>query len=77
MHTRVTKRGQVSIPSDIRRRLHIDPDTRLEWIIEGVTVRVIPLPADAIKAFRGSGKKGLVRRLLQDRRKDWKIEDGS
>ena len=77
MHTKVTKRGQVSIPSAIRKKLHIGPDTRLEWLVEGDSVRVISLPADAIKAFRGSGKKGMVRRLLQDRRKDRKQENGS
>ena len=77
MHTKVTKRGQVSIPSDVRKKLHIGPDTRLEWMIEGATVRVIPLPADAIEAFRGSGKRGIVRRLLQERRKDRKRENGS
>ena len=77
MHTRVTKRGQVSIPSDVRKKLHIGPDTRLEWEIEGATVRVIPLPADGIEAFRGSGNKGMVKRLLQDRRKDRKRENES
>ena len=33
------------------------PDTTLEWVVEGATARVIPLPADPLKAFRGSGKK--------------------
>jgi AbrB family looped-hinge helix DNA binding protein len=77
MHTKVSKRGQVSIPSDVRKKLQIGPNTRLEWIIEGATARVLPLPEDAIKAFRGSGKKGLVRRLLQDRKKDRKRENES
>lgn len=70
MRTRVTKRGQVSVPSDVRRRLQIGPDTLLEWVIEGSTVRVIPLPADPIRAFRGSGPKGATQSLLRERRRD-------
>jgi AbrB family looped-hinge helix DNA binding protein len=77
MHTKVTKRGQVSIPSEVRKKLQIGADTRLAWMIEGDTVRVVPLPADAIKAFRGSGNKGLVRQLLRDRKTDQKRENGS
>ena len=70
MRTKVTTRGQVSIPSAVRKRLHIKPETLLEWIIEGNTARVVPIPDDPIAAFRGSGKKGEVRRLLADRRRD-------
>jgi len=77
MHTTVTSRGQVSIPADVRKKLVIGPGTRLAWMVEGATVRVIPIPADAVKAFRGSGKKGMVRQLLQDRKKDRKRENGS
>jgi len=70
MRTKVTVRGQVSIPSEVRRQLRIKPDTQLEWIVEGSTVRVIPIPDDPIASLRGSGKKGEVRRLLSDRRRD-------
>lgn len=77
MRTRITKRGQVSVPSEVRKKLHIGPNTTLEWIVEGNTARVIPLPSDPIGAFRGSGKKGLVKRLLQERRRDRQKENGS
>jgi AbrB family looped-hinge helix DNA binding protein len=70
MRTRVSKRGQVSVPSKIRKQLRIGPDTTLEWVVEGATARVIPIPADPVKAFRGSGKNGLVNRLLEERRQD-------
>ena len=70
MRTRVTNRGQVSIPAAIRRKLHITANTALEWIVEGSAVRVIPIPEDPIAALRGSGKRGAVRRLLEDRRRD-------
>lgn len=70
MRTRVTDRGQVSIPAEIRRKLGIGAKTSLEWVIEGNALRVIPIPDDPIAALRGSGKPGAVRRLLADRRKD-------
>ena len=68
MRTKLTKRGQASIPSEIRHQLGIRPGTTLEWVVEGATARMIPLPADPLRAFRGSGKKGMVKRLLEERR---------
>jgi AbrB family looped-hinge helix DNA binding protein len=70
MRTKVTIRGQVSIPAPVRRQLQIKADTTLEWIVEGNTVRVIPLPDDPLAAFRGSGRGGSVQALLKDRRRD-------
>jgi AbrB family looped-hinge helix DNA binding protein len=75
MRTKVSKRGQVSVPSKIRKLLRIGPDTAVEWVVEGGTARIIPIPADPIEAFRGSGKKGLVSQLLRDRRRDRQRED--
>jgi bifunctional DNA-binding transcriptional regulator/antitoxin component of YhaV-PrlF toxin-antitoxin module len=63
------------VPSEVRRKLRIGPDTTLEWVIEGATARVIPIPSDPIKAFRGSGKKGLVKKLLKERKRDRQRED--
>ena len=77
MRTKVTKRGQVSVPSEVRKRLKIGPDSKLEWVVEGNTARIIPLPADPLRAFRGSGKKGTVRRLLRERREDRRRENAS
>jgi AbrB family looped-hinge helix DNA binding protein len=74
MRTKVTKRGQVSVPSEVRKQLRIGPKTQLEWIIEGNTVRVIPLPSNPLKAFRGSGTVS-VEDLLKERRKDRRREN--
>ena len=77
MRTKVTKRGQVSVPAEVRKKLQIGPETTLEWVVEGATARIIPLPVDPIKAFRGSGKKGLVKRLLEERGRDARRENAS
>jgi AbrB family looped-hinge helix DNA binding protein len=70
MCTKMTKRGQVSVPSEVRKKLKLGPNTTLEWVVEGNTARVIPLPSDPVSAFRGSGKKGMVKRLLRERQRD-------
>jgi len=77
MRTKMSKRGQISVPSKVRKQLNLRPNTALEWVIEGATARVIPVPEDPIRAFRGSGKKGLVKQLLRERRRERQREDAS
>jgi hypothetical protein len=57
MKRKVTKREHVPAPSGVRRQLHIGPKVTLERIVERATARVIPVPADPVKTFRGSGKR--------------------
>ncbi len=75
MRTTVTERGQVSIPAPIRRKLGIEPLTRVEWVVEGASARLIPIPRDPISALRGSGRPGAVKRLLSERQRDRRTED--
>ncbi len=71
MKTTVSTRGQVSIPSELRKKYHIEAETELEWIEEGNTIRVIPLPKDPIGAFRGAGKGRYTSdKLVRDRKKE-------
>jgi AbrB family looped-hinge helix DNA binding protein len=75
MRTKVTKRRQVSVPSQVRNRLQIGPNSKLEWVVAGKTARAKPLPADPVKAFQASGKKGMVKRLVRDRARDRQGKD--
>ena len=71
METIISRRGQTVIPAEIRKRHNIKDGDQLVWIDDGQSIRVIPIPADPIKALRGSGKgQNLTTILLDERRKD-------
>jgi AbrB family looped-hinge helix DNA binding protein len=71
MRSTITSRGQTVVPALIRERFRLGPSTRLEWIVESDgSIRVVPVDADPITAFRGSGGGGASERLLEDRRHD-------
>ena len=70
MRSTITKRGQTVIPAEIRRRFHLGPSGRLEWIVDDATIRVVPVSEDPVEAFRGRGKGGATRRLLLERKRD-------
>ncbi|MBI3949371.1 MAG: AbrB/MazE/SpoVT family DNA-binding domain-containing protein [Acidobacteria bacterium] len=66
MRTTVTSRGQTIVPARIRQDHRIGPETQLEWIDDGETIRVVPIPQDSIRAAKGISK-GLHQRLLKER----------
>lgn len=71
METTVTRRGQTNIPAAIRRRHDIKEGDRITWLDDGETIRIVPVPADPIRALRGSGRgRSLVTALLRQRRHD-------
>jgi len=72
MKTTVTARGQTVIPAKIRKEHQIEISTKLEWIDDGETIRVVPLPTDPIEAAKGISK-GLYRRLMEERELERKL----
>jgi bifunctional DNA-binding transcriptional regulator/antitoxin component of YhaV-PrlF toxin-antitoxin module len=58
------------IPAEVRRRFHLTPAERLEWIIEPDGIRVVPVKENPIEAFRGRGQGGGTQRLLEERQAD-------
>jgi AbrB family looped-hinge helix DNA binding protein len=68
MRSTITSRGQTVVPAPIRERFRLGPSTRLEWLVESDgSIRVVPVDADPITAFRGSGAGGSTARLLAER----------
>lgn len=47
---RITSKGQVTIPQEIRERLGLLPDTEVEWEVEG--------DAAVVRKARGSRRRG-------------------
>jgi AbrB family looped-hinge helix DNA binding protein len=71
MRTTVTKRAQTVVPAALRKRYGIKGGDFLEWIDDGKVIKVIPIPADPIKALRGSARgEKLVKKLLKSRQED-------
>lgn len=71
MVTTMTRRGQTVVPAEIRRRLRIAANTRLEWLTDGESIRVFPLPTDPIRGARGVAKgTGLLKTLMENRKKE-------
>jgi len=70
MRSTITERGQTVIPAAIRRQLGLQASDRLEWILVSDGLRVVPVKADPVAAFRGRGLGGATQRLITDRRQD-------
>jgi len=49
---RITSKGQVTIPQDIRERAGLLPHTEVEFVYDGKTVRIVR--ADRKKTSRGA-----------------------
>ena len=56
MTTAISSRGQTVIPAEIRARHHLTEQSRLAWIDDGHTIRVVPLAAGSNKYGRGIAK---------------------
>ena len=76
MRSTITSRGQTVIPAAIRERFDLGPSQRLEWLVEeDGSIRVVPVVASPVQAFRGQGRAGgSTARLLADREIDRKAE---
>lgn len=67
-------KGQIVIPSDIRKRYHIEPGTEIQIMEYGGIIYLIPPVQDPIKAACGilPLNPSLSEKLLRERRKEFK-----
>lgn len=66
MTSTVTVRGQTAIPASIRRQFNITARTRLEWIDDGHSITVVPVPQDPIRALQGKYKDSRLSQALAE-----------
>jgi AbrB family looped-hinge helix DNA binding protein len=50
---RITAKGQITIPAELRKRFGIRSSTRINWIEEKGRLVLIPMTARGIKGIRG------------------------
>jgi bifunctional DNA-binding transcriptional regulator/antitoxin component of YhaV-PrlF toxin-antitoxin module len=75
MRTTVTVRGQTAVPSKIRKMFRMDAKSKIEWIVEGNTIKIVPIPKDPVKTFEGALKGKLdFKDFIKDRQKERKEE---
>ncbi len=73
MISTVTVRGQTAIPIAIRKRYKIKSQTKLEWIDDGHTISILPIPNNPISALKGKFKDtDLLGALLKSRQEERK-----
>jgi AbrB family looped-hinge helix DNA binding protein len=76
----VTSKGQLVVPSRIRRRFGIKPGTRVHFIEQGDRIIFQPVTREYIRGFRGMfklkpGEKSAVREHLEEHREEREKEN--
>lgn len=67
MGMRITSKGQVTIPAHIREALGFLPETEVEFVVEGSTVRIVRAEPEkgetrgrrAVRSLRGRATTGM------------------
>ena len=75
--SKVTVKGQVLIPGDIRKRLHINPGSEVRFLEYGNVVCIVPVvkePVDDAYGFLRDGGTSTTEELLKERSKDFRNE---
>jgi len=71
METIATVKGQIVIPSSVRRKLSIKPGTRIEIEVDEEHQRIIltPITREYVNSLRGKYKgKGLLKALMAEKK---------
>jgi len=72
----VTSKGQLVIPSKLRRRFGIKPGTRVNFFEEDDGIKIIPVTSETIKAnigFLGKDGPSLLKALMEEKKKEREV----
>ncbi len=74
---KVSSKGWVVIPAEIRARYHIRPGDQMQVVDYGGHIAIIPVVEDPIRKAFGffKGEPSLTEGLLEERRKERERED--
>ena len=73
METTATSKGQIVIPSSVRRKFGIKEGTRIQIEVDEQAKRIIlkPITREYIHSLRGKYRgKGLLKELMADRKRE-------
>ena len=73
----VGRRGQVTIPAEVRRAIGLEPGQRVEVSLQGKTIVLRPIPQNLLDALRGYMKDGpsLTTALAREHAAELKRDD--
>jgi AbrB family looped-hinge helix DNA binding protein len=75
MVTYATVKGQIVIPAELRRKYGIKAGTKINVIDTGEAILLKPVTEESLKCLQGKLKgKGVLKSLLEERRKDAQSE---
>lgn len=75
MKTKLTKRGQTVVPSEIRKHFNLGESSMLQWMVEGDIITVVPFPKKPVEALKGAMKGQIsFKKFMDDRQSDREIE---
>lgn len=75
METYATVKGQIVIPAKLRRKYGIKAGTKITVIDTGEAILLKPVTEESLKRLQGRLKgKGVLKGLLEERRKDMERE---
>jgi AbrB family looped-hinge helix DNA binding protein len=68
MQTHVTSKGQIVIPSELRKKYRITPGTRFEVIDDGEQIILRPITPEFVRSLRGYLKGSGALKILEQER---------
>jgi AbrB family looped-hinge helix DNA binding protein len=71
MDSYATVKGQVVIPSKLRRKFNIKAGTKIEFVDAGDYIRMQPITREYVHSLRGKYKgKGLLKALATEKKRE-------